>query len=72
MNDIVTPMMEMSDVIVLAEDDTRLLCEIDEGEDPVWIDKADIDDDLSEVRGEGDTGRLVIPVWVAKRLNLVP
>lgn len=56
------------DVECTQETDAALLCSVDGQE--VWIPKSQVDDD-SEVYHEGDTGKLVVSVWIATQKGLI-
>ncbi len=56
------------DVIVIAETEKALLCNI-EGEE-IWIPKSQILDE-SEVIEKGDEGSLIITQWIASEKGLV-
>jgi hypothetical protein len=57
----------ISGVVVEAETDSAILCDI-EGEE-IWIPKSQIDDD-SEVYEMGTNGDLVITQWIARKKGL--
>lgn len=59
--------VEIDEPVKRATDDAILITV--EGEN-IWIPQSQIHDD-SEVWKEGDTGELVIPMWLAEKKNLV-
>lgn len=58
------PTVEIDEVIALKGTSEALLCEVDGKE--VWIPRSCISED-SEVQDEGDSGVLVIPLWLVKK-----
>ena len=59
--------VRVPDVIATKDSGKALLCKIDE--EDVWIPHSQIDDE-SEVFKEGDTGTLVISLWIASKKGL--
>jgi len=59
---------QIHDVIALKETEAALLVEI-EGEE-FWVPKSQIDDD-SEVYKVDTEGTLIIPLWLAEKMELV-
>lgn len=56
------------DVTALNETEMEVLCEIDGKQ--IWIQKLQIYEN-SEVQRNGDQGKLVIPLWFAKKKELI-
>jgi hypothetical protein len=59
---------QIHDVIAIKETEAALLVEI-EGEE-FWVPKSQIDDD-SEVYKADTEGTLIIPLWLAEKMELV-
>lgn len=62
------PTVELEVEVVVKETTLGLLCRIDEKE--TWIPKSLIGED-SEVRAEGDRGKIEVPEWWALKEGLV-
>jgi hypothetical protein len=60
----------IEDARCVAETDKAILCKAEDfdGED-IWIPKSQVDVD-SEVFAKGDTGKLVISAWFARKVHL--
>lgn len=60
--------VEYEHMMVERETDAAILVIIDKRD--IWIPKSQIHE-TSEVRGDGDTGTLVITEWIAKQKGLI-
>lgn len=61
--------IEIENVYVIKQTSKALLCQVDDGEDEVWIPQSQIDDD-SEVWKEGQEGTLIVSEWIARQKGL--